>query len=84
MLDTICHECRHAYQHYVVDMLDWSQDSVNSHYYYRSAQQWKLELNDYRDGQLNYDTYYQQSIEADARAYAERSVYVYMEFLGQD
>lgn len=84
VLDTICHECRHAYQHYVVDMLDWSQDSVNSHYYYRSAQQWKLELNDYRDGQLNYDTYYQQSIEADARAYAERSVYVYMEFLGQD
>lgn len=73
-LDTICHECRHAYQHSVVDMLDWSQDSVNSHYYYRSAQQWKLEFNDYQSGQFDYDTYYQQSIEVDARVYAERSV----------
>lgn len=83
VIDTICHECRHAYQHSVVDMLDWSQDSVTTHYFYRSARQWKLEFSDYRNGQLDYNTYYQQSIEADARAYAERSVYVYMEFLEQ-
>lgn len=63
-------------------MLDWSQDSVNSHYY-RSAQQWKLEFNDYQNGQFDYDTYYQQSIEVDARVYSERSVDAYMEFLGQ-
>lgn len=82
-LDTICHECRHAYQHSVVDMLDWSNEIVNSHYYYKSAQQWRLELDDYRNGQHSYDSYYQQSIESDARAYAERSVYIYMDFLSQ-
>ena len=77
VLDTICHECRHAYQHYVVDMLEWSQDSVSSHYYYRSAQQWKLELNDYRDGQLNYVTYYQQSIDKHLHFDAVSDYYIF-------
>lgn len=76
-LDVICHECRHAYQHYVVNMLDWSQDSVNSHYFYRQAKQWKLELEDYTDGYRNYDLYYQQNIEIDARDYAKKSVKAY-------
>lgn len=64
-------------------MLDWSNENVNSHYYYKSAQQWRLELDDYRNGKHGYDSYYQQSIESDARAYAERSVYIYMDFLSQ-
>lgn len=80
-INIICHECRHAYQYYVVNMLDWSQDSVNSNYFYRSAQQWRLELKNYRDAYIDKYSYYQQNVERDARAYAKRGVQAYIEFL---
>ena len=77
----ICHESRHAYQRTVVNMLDWQDPEVVHHYYYRNAQRWKYDFDHYEDGQNDYQEYAGQSIEQDARAYAENSVEAFSQYL---
>lgn len=82
-VDTVCHECRHAYQHDVVSRLDWSDEDVLHHHYYRQANEWKVEMEYYEDGSEDLDAYYYQNIEADAREYAEDSTAYFMEFVAE-
>lgn len=71
IINTVCHEVRHAYQRHVVEMLDWSDENVQQHYFYQNARSWKDNLKDYIDGGKDFDGYYGQSMERDARSWAE-------------
>ncbi len=68
--ETLCHEVRHAYQHDVIRMLDWNDDMVKNHYFYREARIWKAENADYVDSETGeYRDYYYQHTESDAREF---------------
>ena len=49
-VDTIIHEVFHAYQHYVVDSLDFDSDLVQNSYYYAEARAWKNNMDNYVSG----------------------------------
>ena len=77
----ICHEVRHAYQFYVVEMLDWDNEQVQRGYFYREARRWKNEMENYASGDDDFDKYYQQAMEVDARDYAVKASEFYMDYI---
>lgn len=76
-VNTIIHEVFHAYQHYVVDSLDFDSDFVKNSYYYADARKWKFNMNHYNSGTSDFSLYENQPLEADARAYAEQRTSAY-------
>lgn len=80
-LNTILHECRHAYQHDCVESLDWNDPEVLTGIYYAQARQWRYEHANYVSAAEDRDGYYQQAIEKDARSYAEEGMYVYEQYV---
>ena len=80
-LKTLLHEVRHAYQYYVVEMLDWNSTDVQTEYFYKEARRWKFELENYISGRDCFETYYNQSIEWDARMYAEIEYITYKQYI---
>jgi len=84
IVDTVCHETRHAYQHAVIDMLNWKDRNVRTAFYYNDVRQWKNERDNYIYTDMDYETYYAQSIEVDARDYAEERCRIYMEYIQED
>lgn len=81
-VETICHEARHAYQHHVVRTLDWENDDVANGFYFRQARAWKEDF-DTSLPDKSYLTYYNQSIEIDAREYAGQRVAYYKKQIQQ-
>lgn len=67
---TILHEVYHSYQHYVVDSVDW--EHAADCLYYNEAKEWADNFKNYVRGYNDYDGYYNQKVEADARAFAEK------------
>lgn len=69
IMETLCHEMRHGYQYSVVEHPERyivSEETVNA---------WRDNFNDYKTTEEDgYDAYRQQSVEADARKFAERVV----------
>lgn len=80
-VNTILHECRHAYQHDCIDSLDWADPQVQTGLYYAQARRWQYEHANYVSSAEDHDAYYNQAIEQDARAYAEEGVYVYRQYI---
>ena len=81
--ETLCHEVRHAYQHAVVNMLDWNDDMVKNHYYYLDARLWKAEDEDYVSGEEdNFEEYYHQRKESDARYFEKQGTTYLSIYLG--
>lgn len=78
-LRTVCHEVFHAYEHYVVENIDFDSNMVKSNYYFMNARKWKDNINKYVPGIVDYDMYSEQPLEADARQYAEERVNAYIE-----
>ena len=78
---TVCHEARHAYQQGVVDALDWSKDAVKNNRYFSEAANWREEFSGYISGFENYEHYYSQSVESDARDYAQSCVEEYFQYV---
>lgn len=78
-INTVLHECRHAYQKDCVDALDWDDPETAGKFYYGDFRQWKEELEQIvpsgRDG------YYQQAVERDARNYADSGVQDYEQYI---
>jgi len=73
-IETICHEARHAYQHHVVNSLDWSDKEVQTGYFYRDARKWRDNFKNYISATVDEEGYYSQSIERDAREYATKAL----------
>lgn len=80
-VNTILHECRHAYQHDCVDSLDWNSYEVQNGIYYAQARQWRYEHENYIGLSVDRDAYYDQAIEKDARYYAEEGIMVYQQYI---
>lgn len=81
IIDSICHEAYHAYQHRLVDVYD----SLNSEYknmlVFYNASIYKEEFASYTDGHDDYLGYYFQSCERNARSYASDAVEEYQEYI---
>ena len=84
--ETLCHEVRHAYQDAVIDMLDWNDEQVKYHYFYREARLWKAEKLDYTDGESDesFMDYYLQHGESDARAFGRYGASLIQSYLGDE
>lgn len=81
-INTILHECRHIYQDDCVQELDWSDPAVLTGVYYENARQWR---EDYAirppKGEEHFDEYYYQTIEVDAREYAQKRMAFYLHYM---
>lgn len=81
ILNTILHECRHAYQHDCILSVDWTNPAVQQGVYFAQVRQWRYEHQNYISASKNWEVYYGQSIEEDAREYADDGVWVYRQYL---
>jgi len=71
-IKTICHEVRHSYQYFTVDMIDWENEYVQSAFFYDEVRSWKNEMDNHTDWETDYWGYYFQAIEIDARSYSNQ------------
>lgn len=84
-IETVLHECRHAYQSDCVGAVNWEDSETTNSFYYSQFRQWKNEFINpvlYEDDP---EGYYQQSIERDARDYANVGIQDYyqcLQFIG--
>ncbi len=76
VLDTVLHECYHAYQHSVVELYSQSPERYRQLQLFSEARSYVEELGDYQDGD-DFEAYYTQLIEMDARSYAESGIKEY-------
>lgn len=77
VLDTLLHECRHAYQHALVQSYYKADESTKKLYIYKQISYFADNFDDYYDGD-DYEKYYNQACEEDSREYAEDRVEEYM------
>lgn len=75
VLKTILHECRHAYQHEIVNLLDKTKSEYQNLYLFRDAQQFKKGFKCYDDDTVQ--EYWYNPVEIDARSYAEIRIKTY-------
>lgn len=74
LVNTICHESYHAYEHRLIDMYEPSSDQYKQLKVFEYATEYQKEFNNYTEylPELdNYEEYYYQLCEADARDYAD-------------
>ena len=88
VLDTLCHEVYHSYQHRLVDAYVASDAQIQNLRMFKNASYYLEEFSDYKSGTENFCSYYAQECESDAREYAESSVLDYYyrisEYLGEE
>jgi len=80
VLNTVLHESYHGYSYRLVDAYEQVDDQSKQLAAYRVAKYYKDELSHYvsgSDGNNNFDDYYNQRCEADAREYAKIAVQDY-------
>lgn len=78
-IHTILHECRHVYQNDCINSMNWASPQVQSGIYYEAVREWRYNLENYHsaaDGN-NYELYYWQAVEKDAREYADSAIGLY-------
>lgn len=83
MLDSICHECFHSYQHRLCEMYDDVDVRYSNLLLFDDIQAYISEFADYADGYEDSSRYYSQMCELRARQYAQQSVYEYYMRLSQ-
>lgn len=78
VLDSVLHECYHAYQHRLVDLYEAEKDPAMLQLkVFRSVAQYAYEFTHY-EGEDD-RAYYEQACETDARRYARQRTYDYLE-----
>ncbi|MCD8130912.1 MAG: hypothetical protein LUE16_06480 [Lachnospiraceae bacterium] len=81
VLNSVCHEAYHCYQYCLVDVLGQvDTDSKNLQMFSRVTA-YAYEFNHYISGSEDYESYYSQKCEIDAREYAEEAAYKYYEMV---
>ena len=71
IINTIEHEIRHAYQDFWIEMFDWNNEETLTSVFCKEVRERKAERETYIDTKKDYDKYYLQSQEHDAREYAQ-------------
>ncbi len=72
-ISSLAHECRHAYQWALIDLYESSSDEQKKLYVFAYVPEFIENFKNYKnnDNVSNYDEYYNQMVEVDARAYSE-------------
>ena len=70
LVDTVAHEAYHSLQYRMIDAYDEASDDMKPLLLYNDASIYKEEFADYKDSDLDFDDYYFQSCESEARSYA--------------
>ena len=82
ILDSLCHEAYHAYQHCLCEAYDSVDAEFRDLRAFEGILEYKAEFADYTHGDDDFYAYYFQRCEADARSYAEDAVYDYYRKIG--
>lgn len=77
MLNLICHECYHYFQHRLLNKEKDKHELVSE----EKLHKYKKEFADYIDIDEDFEGYYNQQSEIDAREYAERMQNVYLRYI---
>ena len=83
VLNTVCHESYHAYQHCIVSVLENADEESKNLRLFRDARNYAEEFCDYKSGGNGFFDYYYQECEMDAREYAEEAVFDYYKRIGE-
>jgi len=83
VLDTVCHEAYHSYEHRLVEVYKGTEQKNRSLRLFRQADSYMEEFGDYVNGKEDFCAYYEQDCEQDAREYAKEAVYDYCEKIGE-
>ncbi len=79
VIDTVCHEVRHAFQWQVVDSIDWDNPVFQAPYF-EEMRSWLENYHNYKSVWIyGYDEYENQPVEVDARDYAKKETERIME-----
>lgn len=81
ILNSCCHEAQHAYQHSVVSVLENVPVDFKNLRLFREAYNYAKEFENYESGRAEFDDYYYQDCEEDAREYAEERVINYYQHI---
>jgi len=67
----VLHECFHAYQKQIVKLYEETPKEFKDMLLFENAQTYKHEFDNYTSGKEDFETYKDQTVEVDARAYSE-------------
>lgn len=81
-IESLAHECRHAYQRALVELYKSSDSKYNELYVFRYVPNFIEEFDNYIDAANDYEGYIKQWVEIDANAYAENATEDILETLG--
>lgn len=79
-IETILHECRHAFQFDCVDTLDWTNPDVAEGLYYEQVRKWQEEFQTQQENQ-NEQSAWNQTSERDAGQYAAEGRAIYQMYI---
>lgn len=82
-LEGISHECEHAYQARLVEAYENADEKSQKFRLFDKAKVYKSENESYQDGTLDYEAYYFQEKEADARSYSKEAVEYYYRIIDE-
>lgn len=78
LLNTICHEVRHAYQHYLVELYQSLKEQEQNLALFHEISDYAYEFDNYISGSgETIEAYFEQKCEVDSSAYADRIVMNY-------
>lgn len=83
VLDSLCHECYHSYQHQMIELYDSAGSKYQNMLAFQHVDDYIEEFNDYSDGSENILDYYYQTTEITARRYASEAVVDYYELIDE-
>lgn len=81
-IESLAHECRHAYQRALIELYKSSDSKYNELYIFRYVPNFIKEFDNYIDAANDYEGYSKQWVEIDANAYAENATEEILEALG--
>ncbi len=77
LVDTVCHEAYHGYEHRMVDLYRQTSPEARELAVFDGARRYEAEFDHPVHGHEDFDAYYQQHIERDARTYADEATMRY-------
>ncbi len=82
-IDTVCHEVYHAYQHYLVENVNWD-DEITKNYYFTELRSWRENEEDYKNVLTDgYEEYENQPLEVSARKYGKGEAKKILSYVGE-
>ena len=80
---TICEECYHGMEHYLIEHMDWSSEIANT-VYFDEMRKWKINIDHYVSGDKegeSFEAYHSQPLEASAKKYASSETEALIHFI---